>query len=399
MNAPRAAHPVIRLKPGGQKRARYGYPWIYSNEIAIDEAAKALEPGLPVTVAADNGERLGTFFYNPRPLIAARLVDSGPDTTIDAAFLATRLARARDLREQLIDGPYYRLVHAEADGLPGTIIDRFGDTLVVQANTAGIDRLTPPLLEALFETVMPANILLRNDSAARALEGLPEDVRMAKGQLDGPVTLIENGVTFLADPRGGQKTGWFYDQRDNRALVARLASGARMLDAYCYMGGFALTAAAAGADSVLAVDRSEPALALAAEAASRNGLAERVEFRRGDAFRTLEELNAAGEKFDIVVTDPPAFVKSKKELHQGARGYRKLARLAASLVAPGGYLFIASCSHNMPADLFGEQIRRGLQEARRDGRILARTGAAPDHPLHPALPESAYLKAELIALD
>ncbi len=402
MNEPASGarhHPVVRLKPGAQRRVRGGHPWIYSNEIAGDAATKALPPGTVVTVAADDGQLLGTFFYNPHPLIAARLLDRAGDTPIDASFLAGRIRTATGLRERLFDEPYYRLVHAEADGLPGTVIDRFGDVLVVQVNTAGIERLTPQLLEALHETVAPASVLLRNDSAARALEGLAEDVRMARGTIDGPIELRENGVSYLADPRAGQKTGWFYDQRDNRALVARLASGARMLDAYCYIGGFALAAAAAGARSVVALDRSEPALELAAQSAARNGFADRVEFRRGDAFKSLEAMLAANEKFDIVVADPPAFVKSKKELHQGARGYRKLARLAASLVAPGGFLFIGSCSHNMPADLFGEQVRRGIGEADRSGRILARTGAAADHPLHPALPESAYLKAELIALD
>ncbi len=402
MNEPagtRQRHPVIRLKAGAQRRVRSGHPWIYSNEIAGDAATKALPPGTIVTMAADDGQRLGTFFYNPHPLIAARLLDRASDTVIDVAFLAGRIRTALDLRERLFKQPYYRLAHAEADGLPGTVIDRFGDVLVVQVNTAGIECLTPQLLEALYETVAPSSVLLRNDSSARTLEGLPEDVRMAKGRIDGPIELIENGVTFLADPRAGQKTGWFYDQRENRAMVARLASGARMLDAYSYIGGFALAAAAAGAASVVAVDRSETALELAAQSAARNGLADNIELRRGDAFKTLETMLAANERFDIVVADPPAFVKSKKELHQGARGYRKLARLAAGLVAPGGFLFIASCSHNMPADLFGEQIRRGIDEADRSGRILARTGAAADHPLHPALPESAYLKAELLALD
>jgi 23S rRNA (cytosine1962-C5)-methyltransferase len=392
-------HPTIRLKPGGQRRARHGHPWIYSNEIAIDDAARALEPGAPVTVASDNGQRLGTFFYNPRSLIAARLVHRDPGKAVDAALLAERLASARHLRDRLFDAPYYRLAHAEADGLPGTIVDRFGDVLVVQVNTAGMERLTPQLLEALYDTLRPESVLLRNDSPARAHEGLAEDVRMAKGRLDGPVSLVENGVTFFADPRSGQKTGWFYDQRDNRAMMARLAGGARMLDLYCYMGGFALSAAANGAASVIAVDRSESALALASQSAQQNGLDSRVEFRRGEAFKTLEDMSAAGEQFDIVVADPPAFAKSKKELHQGARGYQKLARLAAGLVAPGGFLFIASCSHNMPADLFGEHVKRGIEDAARGARILARTGAAADHPLHPSLPESAYLKAELIALD
>jgi 23S rRNA (cytosine1962-C5)-methyltransferase len=224
-------------------------------------------------------------------------------------------------------------------------------------------------------------------------------VKLAKGSLDGPVELKENGLRFLADPREGQKTGWFYDQRDNRAAVARLAAGARLLDVYSYAGGFALAGAAAGAREVVAVDRSQAALDLAQGAAGLNGLAERCRFRRAEAFEELERLAEAGERFDIVVADPPAFVKSKKELNQGARGYRKLARLSAALVAPEGFLFIASCSHNMPVDEFERQVARGLGDAGREGRILRAAGAAADHPLHPALPESAYLKSLLLQLD
>ncbi|MEX0809134.1 MAG: class I SAM-dependent rRNA methyltransferase [Dongiaceae bacterium] len=394
-----ASLPLVRLRRGAHRRAQYGHPWVYSNEIDMDPKARALAPGTAVTLMAEDGHRLGTFLFNPHALITARLIDPRPDTPIDTALFAERIGRARMLRDQLFDAPYYRLIHAEADGLPGTIVDRYDGLLVVQINTAGMDARTPELIDALETVLAPQTILLRNDSAARTLEGLPEEIRIAKGTIDAPVTVIENGVTFIADPGGGQKTGWFFDQRDNRAMVARLARDKRVLDLYTYMGGFALAAAHEGARSVLAVDRSEPALTLAAEAARRNNLADRVTFRRGEVFAVAESLADAGERFDIVVADPPAFVKSKKELNQGARGYRKLARLAATLVKPGGFLFIASCSHNMPADEFGEQVRRGLFDAGRSGRILARTGAASDHPLHPALPESAYLKAELIALD
>jgi 23S rRNA (cytosine1962-C5)-methyltransferase len=394
-----AALPLVRLRHGAQRRVQYGHPWAYSNEIAMDERARSLAPGTAVTLISDDGRRLGTFLFNPHALIAARLIDPEPDAQVDAELFSARIARAKSLRDRLFDAPFYRLIHAEADGLPGTIVDRYGSLLVVQVNTAGMEKLTPELIAALEATLEPKTILLRNDSSARTLEGLSPDIRLAKGTIEPPVTLIENGVTFVADPGSGQKTGWFFDQRDNRAMVARLARDQRMLDLYTHTGGFALTAAASGAKSVLAVDRSEPALALAADAAKRNDLSGRVTFRRGEVFETATSLIDAGERFDIVVADPPAFVKSKKELNQGARGYRKLARLAATLVAPGGCLFIASCSYNMPADDFGEQVRRGLFDAGRSGRILARTGAAADHPLHPALPESAYLKAELIALD
>jgi len=245
----------------------------------------------------------------------------------------------------------------------------------------------------------PRAIVLRNDSPARALEGLEPELRIAKGEIDGPIELSENGARFLADPREGQKTGWFFDQRDNRRFVAGLSAGARVLDLYCYAGGFAIAAAQAGADAVLALDRSEPALALAAASAELNGVGRRCRFQRADAFGELSRLVAAGERFDVVIADPPAFVKSKKDLGPGLRGYRKLARLAATLVERGGVLFIASCSHNVEPPDFAEAVRRGLEDAGRSGRILRSAGAAPDHPVHPWLPESAYLKAQALVLD
>jgi len=398
--APAAAErPEIRLNPGAHRRAMAGHPWVYSNEIEMTRAAKSLEPGRLVRLVAHDNRPIGTAMFNPRTLIAARMLASDPAGTIDCDFLAARLERARRLRDRLYAEPYYRLVHAEADGLPGAIIDRYGDVLVAQLNSAGMDRLAEPLVEALERVLAPTSILLRNDSSARGLEGLPSETRWAKGGRDGAIELRENGARFLADPASGQKTGWFFDQRENRAAVAALARGQRLLDVYCYSGGFAIAAAVAGAAGVVAIDRSEPALALAGKAATLNGVAGRCRFERGDAFESLERIAAAGERYGVVVADPPAFVKSKKDIGAGSRAYRKLARLAASCVAPEGILFIASCSHNMEAGAFAEEVRRGLQDAGRGGRILRSSGAAPDHPVHPHLPESAYLKALLLQLD
>jgi 23S rRNA (cytosine1962-C5)-methyltransferase len=391
--------PTITLKRGEQKRVLGGHPWVYSNEVVMDAAAKALAPGSLVRLVGHDGRAIGTAVFNPRPLIAARLLSRDADAPVDRDFLAARLGSALTLRTRLFDAPYYRLVHAEADALPGTIIDRFGDVLVVQVNTAGMEQLLPELLAALEAVLHPSTILLRNDGAMRALEGLDSYVRFAKGSLEGPLELVENGVRFLADPSEGQKTGWFFDQRDNRAAVARLARDARLLDVYCYTGGFAVQAAAAGAKAVLAIDRSEAALALAARSAALNGVAERCRFERGDAFQTLESLGSRSERFDIVVADPPAFVKSKKDLNQAARGYRKLARLAAALVSAKGFLFIASCSYHMAPDHFAQEVARGLVDAGREGRIVRSAGAGPDHPVHPALPETAYLKGMLLQLD
>ena len=391
--------PTITLRKGSQRRALAGHPWIYSNEIEMTPAAKALPPGQVVRVKAGDGRPIGTALFNSHSLIAGRLLDADPHLAIDALFLARRLERALALRERLFDKPFYRLIHAEADGLPGVVLDRFGDALVLQTNSAGMERLLDALADAIDRVLKPQALLLRNDSPARKLEGLEPYVRMLSGALEGPLSLEENGVRFLADPREGQKTGWFFDQRENRARVAALAKGLRVLDVYSYCGGFALTAAAAGASEVTAVDRSEAALALAEQAAAQNGLAERCRFRRADAFTELEAMTRAKQNFDIVVADPPAFVKSKKDLGQGARAYRKLARLSAECVRPGGFLFIASCSHNMEAGLFAEEVRRGIHDLAREARILASTGAAPDHPVHPALPESAYLKGLLLQID
>jgi 23S rRNA (cytosine1962-C5)-methyltransferase len=388
--------PVIRLQPGRHKRAAHGYPWVYSNEIAMDAAAKALPRGALVRLEAADGRALGTATFNPHTLIAARILSADPGRTIDAAFFSARIRHARDLRDRMIGRPFYRLIHAEADGLGGLIIDRYGDVLSVQITTAGMDRLVQPLLDALAEVMAPSAIVLRREPAHEA-EGLAPSSEIARGSLDGPVEIEENGVRFLADPARGQKTGWYYDQRDNRAFMAGLAKGARCLDLYAYGGGFALAMAKAGAVDVTAVDRSADALALAERSAQANGL--RCNLVRAEVFAELERLAAAGERYGVVAADPPAFVKSRKDLPTGTAAYRKLARLAATLVAPGGFLFLASCSHNMEETAFAGQAARGIERTGRNGRILRKAGAAPDHPVHPQLPESAYLKALVFQLD
>ena len=394
-----AGRPQITLLPGGHRRAEGGHPWIYSNEIVMDAAATALAPGTLVTLRRADGRPFGVAMFNPRSLIAARVLDRDASRVIDRRFFARRIERAKKLRERLYEAPYYRLVHAEADGLPGLVIDRFGAVLVVQANAAGMDRLLPVVTEALRGLFAPDAVVLRNDSPARTQEGLNLETRLAVGTIEGTVPVEENGAVFLADVLAGQKTGWFFDQRDNRAFVAGLAADARVLDLYCYSGGFAVAAACHRATAVLGIDRSEPALALAAEAARRNGVAESCRFRRGDVFAEAAALATAGERFDIVVADPPAFARSKREVPAALRGYRKLARLAAQATGPGGFVFLASCSHNVEAADFAEAVRHGLVDAGRVGRILRNSGAGPDHPVHPALPESAYLKALTLMLD
>jgi 23S rRNA (cytosine1962-C5)-methyltransferase len=389
----------IALLAGRHRRAEGGHPWIYSNEVAMDAAAKALAPGSLVTLRRADDSPLGVAMFNPHTLLAARLLDRDTARPIGRRFLARRIGRALKLRERLFDVPFYRLVHAEADGLPGLVVDRFGTVLVAQSNAAGMARLEPAVLDALGELLSPDAIVLRNDSPARRLEGLASETRVARGSLDRPVPVHENGAVFRADVLAGQKTGWFFDQRDNRRFIAKLAPGARVLDLYCYTGGFAAQAARAGAAAVLGIDRSEPALALALEAAELNGIGRTCSFRRGEAFAEAGALAANGERFDIVIADPPAFAKSRKEVPAALRGYRKLARLAASVTAGGGILFLASCSYHVGAADFAEAARRGLADAGRAGRILRVAGADADHPIHPALPETAYLKTLTLAVD
>ena len=389
--------PVVRLLPGRQKRLRAGHPWAYANEIQMSAEARALPPGTLVRLESADGRALGAAMFNPRTLAAVRRLDPNPDRRIDAEWLAERLSTALALRQRLGLAPWCRIAHAEADGLPGLILDLFGGVAVAQLNSAGMAGLEAPLVEAIREALSPETLVFRNDSAQRGLEGLEAESRVVFGEVSGTVDLVEGGCRFLCDPLGGQKTGWFYDQRDNRAFAAGLATDARVLDLYAYLGGFGIRAALAGAREVVLVDRSRPALELTARAAALNGVGGRVRAERADAFAFLEA--AEPESFDLVVADPPAFVRSRKDLGAGLRGYRKLARLSARLVAPGGFLLAASCSHNVTAEAFAAEVARGLGLAGRTGRVLRMAGAAPDHPAHPMLPESVYLKAMVLQLD
>ena len=365
----------------------------------MDAAAKALEPGAIVAVADANGKALGVATFNRNSLIAARLLCGDAKAAIDRTFIAGRLRSALALRSRFFDRPFYRLIHSEADGLPGLVVDRFGDAVVAQANTAGIERLKPEIFSALDEVLAPAIIVVRDDSPVRTLEGLGTGVAVARGSIDEPARLDEGGVTFLADLMGGQKTGWFFDQRPGRGEIAALSHGASVLDLFSHTGGFAVRAAAGGARAVVAIESSAHALDLAQVTAQRNGVAGRCTFIKGDVFSEVARRSTLGERYDIVVADPPAFVKSRKGLAVGLKGYRKLARMTACLVAPGGFLFVASCSHLVDPPSFAAEVRMGLSAAERSGRIVASGGAGPDHPVHPHLPESAYLKWELLQLD
>lgn len=389
-------HQTVCVKPKEGRRARAGAPWIFSNEIAMDAAAKSLPAGSIVNVVGDDGRNFGTGYFNPRSLIAVRLLDSAGDVRIDADFFVRLLRRAAAIRDAIYTKPFYRLVHAEGDGLPGLTIDRFADTVAVQITTAGMEALLEPLLVALENVLAPSTVILRNDTASRALEGLGEYVRVAKGEARR-VALEENCVRYFADLAGGQKTGWYYDQRDNRALMAKLARGRSVLDAYCYTGGFGIAAAVGGAREVVCLDTSAPALALAQDAAAANRVS--CKFVKTDVFEELERLAATKETFDIIIADPPPFVRARKDLEPGAKAYRKLARLAAAVVAPQGFLMLASCSHNISPERFAQECAPGIARSNRRFTLIRQAGAGPDHPVHPMLPETAYLKALVYALD
>jgi 23S rRNA (cytosine1962-C5)-methyltransferase len=388
--------PIITIKPREGRKARLGSPWIFSNEIVMDAAAKALAPGTLVHVKNDDGQDAGTGYFNSKSLIAVRLLARECGAAVDAAFFAGRLKRALALRDMLYAKPFYRLAHAEGDGLPGLTIDRFGDTLVLQVTTAGMEALLTPLKMALESVLAPSSIILRGDSPARTLEGLPLYVRAEKGEM-GRIAVEENGARYFADLGQGQKTGWYYDQRDNRAFIAGLANGKSVLDAYSYTGGFGILAAKAGATETVCLDSSAPALKLAEDSAAANKVSLRAV--KADVFEELERLTAQKEVFDIVVADPPPFVKSKKDLEPGAKAYRKLARLAAAVTKPGGTLLLASCSHNIPTERFAAECAAGIMRGGRRASLIRSAGAGPDHPVHPMLPESAYLKSLVYALD
>ncbi|GGG62020.1 SAM-dependent methyltransferase [Salipiger pallidus] len=398
MTAP--SYPVVRLTPKANARAiRRGFPWVYSNELVLDRRTKGLAPGTVAVLEDAERTPIGLVGMTPASKIAARMLDRDTDAEIGKDWLTARLSKALSLRERLFDAPYYRLVHAEADGFPGVIIDRFGDTCVIQPNAAWAEALLPQLAEALAEVTGITTILKNAGSRGRQLEGLDDENAILLGTApDAPLPVEMNGATYMADLTGGQKTGLFYDQRPNHAFAARLAEGQDVLDVFSHVGGFALAALAGGAASALSVDGSAPALALAAQGAERMGAADRFDARQGDAFDVLGALGEEGRRFGIVICDPPAFAPAKPALEAGLRAYEKTARLAAPLVDEGGYLVLCSCSHAADLSSFTGACLRGIGRAGRRAQLLYTGGAGPDHPLMPQLAESGYLKALVFRL-
>ena len=390
--------PRARLKPKTSAVARgvrHGFPWVYASDIVTDRRTKAIAPGALAVLEDEARVPLALAAINPNSKIIARIIDPDPAASVDVAWFRARLTRAFELREALYEAPYYRLVHAEADALPGVVIDRFGDTCVVQPNAAWAERLLAPMTEALMAVTGVENVLKSASGRARTLEGLDDQSGVLAGQAPpAPLPVHMNGAAYLADLTGGQKTGLFFDQRANHVFAARLTKpGDQVLDVFSHGGGFGLAMLAHGAGRAVAVDGSAAALELAQQGAALSGVGDRFEVQQGDAFDKMTELAEARQTFDVVVCDPPAFAPSKQALDAGLRAYERVARLASALVKPGGYLGLCSCSHAADLPKFRTACTRGIGRAGRQAQLLFTGYAGPDHPQMPMLAESGYLKA------
>lgn len=390
-----SSFPVLRLKPKANARAiRHGAPWVYDNELVLDRRSKNLAPGTIAVLEDAERNPMGLVAANPLSRITARMIERDVSVAIDQAWFAAKIKRAFELRERLFDHPFYRLIHAEADGLPGLVVDRFDSALVVQPNAAWLEVLIEPLAKALAEVTGATTILKNAAGRTRVLEGLDDENGVLLGTApNAPVMVPMNGAHYAADLTGGQKTGLFYDQRPNHAFAARLSEGADVLDVFSHVGGFGLAALAGGAKSALCVDGSAPALALAELGAKDAGFGDKMSTRKGDAFDVLEALGKDGAQYDIVICDPPAFAPGKAKLEVGLRAYERLAKMAAPLVKEGGYLVLCSCSHAADLGKFRFACTRGIGRADRAGSLIHTGFAGPDHPLMPQLAESGYLKA------
>ncbi|QMV62968.1 class I SAM-dependent rRNA methyltransferase [Pseudomonas berkeleyensis] len=391
--------PSLRLKANADRRLRAGHLWVYSNE--IDVAATPLhsfEAGDQAILEAAGGKPLGIVAMSPNNLICARLLSRDVKHVLDKSLLVHRLNVALSLRERLFDQPCYRLVYGDSDLLPGLVIDRFFDILVVQLASATMERHKDDVLAALIQVLKPSGILLKNDSAARDAEGLERYVDTAFGVVPEWVALEENGVKFEAPVIEGQKTGWFYDHRMNRARLAPYVKGKRVLDLFSYIGGWGVQAAAFGASEVFCVDASAFALDGVERNATLNGFAEKVTCVEGDVFAALRELKSAEERFDVVIADPPAFIKRKKDIKNGEAAYRRLNETAMRLLNKDGILVSASCSMHLEEDNLQNILLTSARHLDRNIQLLERGAQGPDHPVHPAINETRYIKSLTVRL-
>jgi len=387
-------NPELSLRKGADKRLRGGHCWIYSNEIDSERSHLSdFTAGDAVNVVSASGQVLGSAYMEPQSLICARMVSALPDTQLSPALLEQKIISALDLRQRFFAEPWYRLLYGDSDGVSGVVVDRFGDYLVAQLNTAGAEVYQEAIVAALVSQLRPKGILLRCDSRSRREQGLDEHTEVVFGEVPERVRVEENGASFWAPVQSGQKTGWFYDHRVNRAQVQQLARGQRVLDVYSYVGGWGIQAAVAGAADVVCIDNSAAALELVTENAQLNGVQAKVCTQHGRADQLLQALSADGAQYDLVVLDPPAFIQRRRDLAKGRKAYQRINELALQLLAPGGMLVSASCSMHLPEADLVDALRAA---ARRTGKQLRLTGfgtQGPDHPVHPAIAETRYLKA------
>lgn len=383
----------IYLKKGQERRLNQGHLWVYSNEIDTQKSPlKNFSAGEQVVVCSAQGKDLGIAYINPHSLISARLVSRKTSIRLDRSLFVHRIKIALSLREKLFSRPFYRLIFAESDLLPGIVVDRFNDILVVQITTAGMEEQRQALVEALEKVLKPSVILLRNDVKFRELEGLPLYNEVVLGSLAETIEIEENQTKFQMNLLMGQKTGWFYDHRMNRARVQSYARGKRVLDLFSYAGAWGLSAATAGASEVFCVDASEQALDWLDLSAEKNELSN-ITSIQGNVFEVLKHLRSEKEKFDLVIVDPPAFIKRKKDFKEGMNAYRRVNEMAMQLCTRDSILVSASCSHHMPADTLLQQVQGAARHLDRFVQMLEQGHQSPDHPVHPAIPETAYIKS------
>ncbi|MHB8534740.1 MAG: class I SAM-dependent rRNA methyltransferase [Sulfuricaulis sp.] len=383
----------LRLNKNEERRLRAGHVWVFSNEVDTKlTPLTQFEPGQPVLIEDAAGHALGTGYVNPHALICARLVSRDPKYTLDQSLLTHRLKVALSLRDRLFDTPYYRLAFGDSDGLSGLVVDRYGDVLVAQIATAGMERLKNEIVAALVKVLRPSAILFRNDTSGRELEGLTGYVETALGEVPESIVLEENSVKFAVPLHTGQKTGWFYDQRPNRTRLRHYVKGLRVLDVFSYLGAWGVQAAVAGAESVLCVDSSPKAVEGIAHNATLNDVAARVRVEREDAFDLLRRLRAARERFDVVVLDPPAFIKRKKDIKEGTQAYQRLNQMAMQVLSKDGFLVSSSCSYHLDRDSLRDILLKSSRHIDRYLEIVEQGHQGPDHPMHPAITETAYLK-------
>lgn len=392
--APGGDQRMLVLKKNEERRLAAGHLWVYSNEVDKSKSPlKTFAAGEQVPVYSNRGKFIAMACVNSHSLICARVYSYRRSELISVDLIKSRLATALALRDQCFDKPFYRLVHGEGDWIPGLVIDRYGDYLVVQTNTAGMDRELQAVVAALVELLSPVGIYLRNTSASRELEGLESVAETIHGEVPERVEILENDIRYQIPLTGGQKTGWFYDHRDNRRTLQRFCSGKRVLDAYSYLGGWGMNALAAGASHVTAIDSSAAAIEGAQINAALNGFDDRWHGVRGDVVDQLRHLHQTSERFDVVILDPPAFIKRAKDKKAGIEKYRSINTLAAALLNPGGILVSGSCSYHLTEDELQRVMLHGCQKSGRTLQILARGHQAVDHPVHAAIAETEYLKA------